>query len=53
MDSFMGNGLGVHREKILSRYSEGRHPYPAFSRFKIMILQRLYHFSDPEMEEML
>lgn len=45
--------FGYRLEKILSRSSGGRPPYPALSMFKAMILQRLYNFSDPEMEEML
>ena len=45
--------FGYRLEKILSRSSDGRPPYPALSMFKAMILQRLYNFSDPEMEEML
>jgi len=45
--------FGYRLEKILSRSTDGRPPYPAISMFKAMILQRLYNFSDPEMEEML
>lgn len=45
--------FGYRLDKILSRSSDGRPPYPALSMFKAMILQRLYNFSDPEMEEML
>ena len=45
--------FGYRLDKILARNSGGRPPYPALSMFKAMILQRLYNFSDPEMEEML
>jgi IS5 family transposase len=45
--------FGYRLEKLLDRGKDGRPPYPVLSMFKAMILQRLYNFSDPEMEEML
>ena len=38
---------------IIRRGRIGRPPYPSLSLFKVLILQRLYNLSDPQMEEML
>lgn len=38
---------------IIQRGKMGRPPYPCLSLFKVLVLQRLYDLSDPQMEEML
>jgi len=45
--------LGTKLELIIRRGRMGRPPYPALTLFKVLILQRLYDLSDPQMEEML
>lgn len=45
----LGNKLNL----IISRGRMGRPPYPSLSLFTVLILQRLYDLSDPQMEEML
>ena len=49
------NWKGVEKKlsQLIRRGKMGRPPYPFLSLFKILILQRLYNLSDPQMEEML
>ena len=39
-------------KKILSRSGDGPPSYDEVSMFRILILQRIYNLSDPQMEEM-
>lgn len=45
--------LGSKLDLIIQRGKMGRPPYPSLSLFKVLVLQRLYDLSDPQMEEML
>ncbi len=45
--------LRYRLKKILDRSSEGRPAYDELVMFRVMILQKLYDLSDPQMEEML
>lgn len=45
--------LRYRLKKILDRSSDGRPPYDELLMFRVMILQKLYDLSDPQMEEML
>jgi IS5 family transposase len=45
--------LGSKLEFMIRRGKMGRPPYPSLSLFKVLVLQRLYNLSDPQMEEML
>ena len=45
--------LGSKLDLIIRRGKMGRLPYPSLSLFKVLVLQRLYDLSDPQMEEML
>ena len=45
--------IGTKLEHIIRRGKMGRTPYPSLSLFKVLVLQRLYDLSDPQMEEML
>lgn len=45
--------LGSKLDLIIRRGKMGRPPYPSLSLFKVLVLQRLYDLSDPQMEEML
>jgi IS5 family transposase len=45
--------LGSKLELIIRRGKMGRPPYPSLVLFKVLVLQRLYDLSDPQMEEML
>lgn len=40
-------------QQLIRRGKMGRPPYPLLSLFKVLVLQRLYDLSDPQMEEML
>ncbi len=45
--------LRYRLKKIVDRSSEGRPAYDELVMFRVMILQKLYDLSDPQMEEML
>jgi Transposase and inactivated derivatives, IS5 family len=45
--------LRYRLKKILDRSEEGRPAYDDLVMFRVMILQKLYDLSDPQMEEML
>jgi len=45
--------LRYRLKKILDRSEEGRPAYDELVMFRVMILQKLYDLSDPQMEEML